>query len=157
MGKGKAKQKQRGTIDRQNFSDASIQLFHPAHDGKYASSFLILSVGDERLAFNCGEGFQRLCAECKVCHAPWPCPYTGAMPIQILHSSLHLYYISPVQMANIALILKLVKPRAGKTIPPHCNPPDTHTFPNVHRSTRGSDHLRRGSEKQLQLSARGGP
>lgn len=67
MAKGKATPKQRGSKDQLNFSDATVQLFHPAHDGDFAVSFLILSVGDERVAFNCGEGFQRMCAECKAC------------------------------------------------------------------------------------------
>lgn len=49
-----------------NFSDANVQLFHPAHEGDQASTTVILTVGDEQLAFNCAEGFQRMCSECNV-------------------------------------------------------------------------------------------
>lgn len=49
-----------------NFSDASVQLFHPAYEGDQASTTVILTVGDEQLAFNCVEGFQRMCSECNV-------------------------------------------------------------------------------------------
>lgn len=96
MGKGKAKQKQKGTIDRQNFSDASIQLFHPAHDGEYASSFLILSVGDERLAFNCGEGFQRLCAECKV----WSCALAKPLHRNHVYTDMKQQLISVLHLSR---------------------------------------------------------
>lgn len=74
MGKGrkaearvKAKETKAGAKNSDlNFSDASVQLFHPSHEGDQASTTVILTVGEERLAFNCVEGFQRMCSECNV-------------------------------------------------------------------------------------------
>jgi hypothetical protein len=69
LGKGK-KLKQRTAhterVEDTNYSDLNVQLFHPAHEEDHASTQLILAAGDERLAFNCGEGFQRMCTECSV-------------------------------------------------------------------------------------------
>ena len=48
------------------FSDASLQILHVLHEvGDHAPS-VILTVGDERMCFNCAEGFQRCSHEAQV-------------------------------------------------------------------------------------------
>jgi tRNase Z endonuclease len=59
MGKKSAKRQQDPTA----FSDASAQVLHVLHEVGDHTPSLLLIIGDQRLVFNCGEGFQRCCSE----------------------------------------------------------------------------------------------
>lgn len=59
-------------VEPANFSDASLQILHVLHEvGDHAPS-AILAVGDQRICFNCAEGFQRCAGEGQVCTAAPP-------------------------------------------------------------------------------------
>jgi hypothetical protein len=56
--------------DPTNFSDSSLQVLHVLHEVGDHTPSAILSVGDDRLVFNCGEGFQRCSSEGQVWKLP---------------------------------------------------------------------------------------
>ena len=68
MGKsgGKTASETKTPANPTNFSDASIQSLHVLHEAGDHTPTVLLTVGDDRLCFNCGEGFQRCCTEKQV-------------------------------------------------------------------------------------------
>lgn len=56
----------KSVADPTNFSDAYLQSLNVLHEVGDHTPSVLLTVGDDRLCFNCGEGFQRCCAEKQV-------------------------------------------------------------------------------------------
>jgi hypothetical protein len=57
---------QKTKSDPLNFSDANLQIVHVLHEAGYHVPSAILTVGEEKICFNCAEGFQRCSAEGQV-------------------------------------------------------------------------------------------
>ena len=123
--------------DATNFSDASLQVLRVLHEVGDHTPCALLSVGDDRLCFNCPEGFQRCCAEGQVrllCAPVYrPAPRLATLPFsgRAAHTP-----------ASGTTPLSLRAPCADQTVEAEWYLVDAHQFCLLRGLARSSDHMR---------------
>jgi hypothetical protein len=77
----------KSVADPRNFSDAALQSLNVLHEVGDHTPSVLLTVGDDRLCFNCGEGFQRCCNEKQVRGAHVSARNNACQSLRIAHDA----------------------------------------------------------------------